>query len=120
MASVKPRNIDEYLSGCPEDTKRLLREIRSIVKRIVPEADETISYGIPTFNLDGHYLIYFAGYKKHVSIFPSPRGSDAFEKRVAPYKSGKGTIQFSLAEPLPAGLVEQIVKLRLKLSKKGA
>ena len=120
MASVKPKNIDEYLSGFPEDTKRLLREIRSIVKMIVPEADETISYGIPTFKLNGHYLIYFAGYKKHVSIFPAPRGSDAFEKRVAPYKSGKGTIQFSIAAPLPTGLVERLVKLRLKLSKKGA
>ena len=117
--SVKPKNIDEYIGGFPDETKNVLREIRGIIRKIIPDAEEGISYGIPTFYVDGHYVIYFAGYKKHVSIYPAPRGSQAFQKAVASHKSGKGTFQFSLSEPLPTRLVEMIVKERLKESKAG-
>jgi uncharacterized protein YdhG (YjbR/CyaY superfamily) len=112
--SVKPKNVDEYIAGFPDKTQYMLKELRAIIRKIVPAADEGISYGIPTFYLNGHYLIYFAGYKKHVSIYPASHGSEAFEKAVAPHKSGKGTFQFPLSEALPTRLIEMIVKERLK------
>jgi len=73
MNSSKPGNIDEYIATFPEDTQTLLQLVRAAIKEIVPAAQETISYGIPAFTLNGSYLIYFAGYKMHISLYPAPR-----------------------------------------------
>ncbi|HKZ66036.1 MAG TPA: DUF1801 domain-containing protein, partial [Chitinophagaceae bacterium] len=84
------------------------------IKNTVPDAEETISYAIPAFNLNKTYLVYFAGYKNHISLYPAPTGNETFEKEIAAYKSGKGTLQFPLDKPLPLSLITKIVKYRLK------
>ena len=110
----KPNNINEYITGFPKETQKVLQQIRTTIKKIAPKAEETISYGIPTFNLNGTYLIYFAGYKNHVSIYPAPRGKDEFKEILSAYKGGKGTVQFPLDKPIPYDLITKIVKFRLK------
>ena len=115
MAKGKPENVDEYIAGFPEVTQKHLEQIRSAIKKAVPATEETISYGIPAFNLNGHYLIYFAGYKKHIGLYPVPSGNKIFEKDFARYyTSGKGTIQFPLDKAMPISLVTKIVKFRMK------
>ena len=110
----KPHNIDEYIAGFPNETQKILKQVRSTIRKAVSGAEETISYGIPTFNLNGQYVIYFAGYKNHVSIYPAPRAHDAFKKILSAYKGGKGTVQFPLDKPIPFGLITRIVKFRIK------
>lgn len=114
MATKKATSIDEYIAGFPKETQKLLQQIRAMIKNTVPAAEETISYAIPTFTLNNTYLIYFAGYKNHISIYPVPTGNAAFEKEIAGYKSGKGTAQFSLEKPLPVNLIIKIIKYSLK------
>lgn len=113
--------IDEYIAACPEETRERLQTIRAEVKKIAPEAKEKISYQIAAFELNGKYLIYFAGWKKHVSLYPIPAGDEAFENEISKYADGKGTLKFPLVRPLPMKLVRKIVKLHvaanLKMSK---
>ena len=113
MPATKPENIDQYIAGFPGYTQKLLEQIRETIKKAVPKAEETISYGIPSFNLAGHYLIYFAGYKKHIGIYPVQVGNREFDKDFSSYKtSGKGAIQFQLDKPIPLYLIAKIVKFR--------
>jgi uncharacterized protein YdhG (YjbR/CyaY superfamily) len=115
MTTAKPKNIDDYIAGFPDRAQKGLEQIRAAVKKAEPKAEEAISYGIPAFNLNSRYLVYFAGYKKHISIYPVPTGNKIFEKDFAPYyTSGKGTIQFPLDKPIPISLVTKIVKFRMK------
>lgn len=118
----KPKNADEYIASFPPATQKILQQIRTAIKKIAPKAEEAISYGIPVFNLNGTYLIYFAGFKNHVSIYPAPRGKDEFKEILSAYKGGKGTVQFPLDEPIPFNLITKIVNFRMKenLSKKVA
>jgi uncharacterized protein YdhG (YjbR/CyaY superfamily) len=114
MTPVKPKSIDEYIARFPKDTQKHLEQIRATIKETVPGADEAISYGIPAFNLNGRYLIYFAGYKKHIGLYPVPT-NNTFEKEFAAYKtSGKGAIQFPLDKPMPLKLIIKIVKFRVR------
>ncbi len=114
MIKSKPKNFAEYMAEFPRPTQIALKQIREIIKTTVPQAEETISYGMPTFMLNGHYLIYFAGYKKHIGLYPAPSGNKTFEKDFAAYKtSGKGTIQFPLGQSLPTSLIKKIIKYRL-------
>lgn len=106
-------SIDEYIAACPEETHERLRVIRAEIKNIAPDAKEKISYQIACFELNGKNLIHFAGWKKHVSLYPVPAGSEAFEKAIAKYADGKGTVKFPLDEPLPLKLIQQIVKYRV-------
>jgi len=106
-------SIDEYIAACPEQTHERLQEIRAAIKKIAPEAKEKISYQIAAFELNGRNLIHFAGWKKHVSLYPIPAGDEAFEKSIAKYADGKGTVKFPLDEPLPLKLIHQIVKYRI-------
>jgi uncharacterized protein YdhG (YjbR/CyaY superfamily) len=114
MATAKPKNIDEYIEGFPEETQKVLKKIRTIYKKLIPGAEEVISYGIPCFNLNGTYVAYFAGYAKHVSIYPAPVSEESFIKAFEPYKQSKGTVQFPLDGPIPYELIERIVKHLLK------
>ena len=77
---TKPDNIDDYIAGFPEHTQKILQQIRLTIKKTVPKAAETISYGIPSFNLHDRYLIYFAGYQKHIGVYPVPVENIEFEK----------------------------------------
>ena len=121
MKSTKARfqSMDEYIATFPEETQKILGELRATIKAAVPEAGETISYGIPTFTLNGKYLIYFAGWKKHISIYPIPIGTEAFNKQVSQYVEGKGTLKFPMDKPLPLKLITKIVRLRVNENRKG-
>lgn len=111
---MKATNIDEYIKAFPKETQDRLKEIRAVVKKTFPKAEETISYAIPAFKLEGRFLIYFAGFKKHVGMYPVPTTRE-FEKDFAPYKtSGRGSIQFPLDRPVPAGLIKKIIQFRKK------
>jgi uncharacterized protein YdhG (YjbR/CyaY superfamily) len=109
-----PNDIDEYISGFPKDVQGKLEKIRMTIKKAVPAAEETISYKMPTFNLNGKYLIYFAAYKRHIALYPAPIGNEDFQEEIAPYESGKGTLQFPLDKPIPFNLIRKIVRFRAK------
>lgn len=108
------KNIDEYIKTFPKDVQSKLQEIRNLVKKLAPTAIETISYGMPTFKLNGKNLVHFAGYKSHIGFYPTPSALTAFEKDLSAYKTSKGTAQFKLNEDLPLKLIEQMVKFRIE------
>ncbi len=105
-------NIDEYISGFPPDVQKVLTKIRSTIHKAAPKAVESIRYQIPTYKLDGKVLIYFAGFAKHVSVYPAPRDAKEFQEELAAYKGGKGTVQFPLDRPIDYELITRIVKYR--------
>ena len=112
------KSIDEYIATFPEDVQKTLEELRSTIKASAPDAKETISYNIPTFTLNGKYLIYFAGWKNHISIYPIPTGSKEFNKEVSKYVEGKGTLKFPIDKPLPLKLITKMVKLKVAENRK--
>lgn len=115
MTASKPKDIDEYIAGFPSDTQEILEQIRLTIKKVVPEAEEAISYGIPTFNLNGTYLIYFAAYKKHIGFYPVSSEIVELDNDFAAFKtSGKGTIQFPLNKPMPLNLIAKLVEFKVK------
>jgi uncharacterized protein YdhG (YjbR/CyaY superfamily) len=109
-----PNDIDEYIAGFAHDVQELLEKVRMTIRKAAPDAQETISYQIPTFTLEGKYLIYFAAYKKHIGLYPAPRGIEKFKKELSVYEGGKGTVRFPFDKPIPFGLIERIVKFRVK------
>lgn len=113
-------SIDEYISEFPAETQAMLEEIRRTIREIVPDATETIAYAIPTFDLNGKHLVHFAGFSKHVGLYPTPSGMEAFAEELAPYRGGKGSARFPLGEPLPLGLIRRIVEFRVEENKKKA
>jgi uncharacterized protein YdhG (YjbR/CyaY superfamily) len=118
MAKTNFQSVDEYIAACPPETHERLQQIRAAVKRVAPDAKERISYQIAAFELNGRNLVHFAGWKKHVSLYPVPAGSEAFEKSIAKYLDGKGTLKFPLDAPLPIKLVERVVKAHVAENKK--
>jgi uncharacterized protein YdhG (YjbR/CyaY superfamily) len=117
MESVKPKNTTEYIASFPNATQTKLKELRAIIRSTAPDAEESISYGIPAYKLNGAVLIYFAGYKQHVSVYPAPRGDENFKGQLSKFKGGKGTVQFPLTDPLPIALIKKILKFRLAEAK---
>jgi uncharacterized protein YdhG (YjbR/CyaY superfamily) len=101
--------VDEYISAFPDATQDLLQELRRRVLAALPDAEERISYQIPTFAVDGQYVIYIAGWKNHVSIYPIPDGDEALDADLAPYRSGQGTIKLPLKQPVPWDLVDRAI-----------
>ena len=110
----KFKTVSEYMSSVPATSKSILQTLRKTVKEAAPDAEEVISYNIPALKLNGTGLIYFAGYKEHVSLYPIPKGDEVFKKEISPYVAGKGTIKFPIDKPLPLGLVTKIVKVSVK------
>jgi uncharacterized protein YdhG (YjbR/CyaY superfamily) len=106
-------SIDEYMAGFPPGTRLILQEIRALIRSAAPDASELISYAMPTFDLNGRHLVHFAGYEKHIGLYPIPSGIEAFKEELRAYKTGKGSIQFPLGEPLPADLIRRIVEFRV-------
>lgn len=103
---------DEYLASFPPDAQRALMEMQALIRQAAPEATETISYGMPTFHLNGHPLVHFAGYKEHVGFYSITDEMEASIPEITPYRSGKVSARFPLAEPLPADLIRRLVQFR--------
>ena len=106
-------SIDDYITGFPAETRKALEEVRALIRAAAPEATETISYGIPTFDLNRHHLVHFAGFAKHIGFYPVPSGMEAFRDELKPFKQGKGSVQFPLGESLPVDLIRRIVEFRV-------
>jgi len=109
---TKFQTVDEYISTFPPATKKALKDIRSTIKKAAPGAEETISYNIPAFRLNG-MLVWYAGYKEHIGLYPRPNVIQVFKKELTNYKLSKGTSQFPLDQPLPVRLITRIVKYRV-------
>src|SRR5690242_17433088 len=113
MNRKTPKDIDDYVNRYPKDVQRLLTQMRLTIKKAAPHATEKISYGIPTFALDGN-LVHFAAFKNHIGFYPTPSAITAFGKELSSYKCSKGALQFPLDEPLPLMLVSRMVKFRVE------
>lgn len=106
----KATSVDDYIAMFDGETKSRLEEMRALISSQIPGAEERISYAIPAYKLK-RYVVYFAGYKTHVGMYPMPDGDDEFKKELAPYASGKSTAKFPHDKPLPTALIKKIVKL---------
>ena len=106
----KYETIDDYIASKPPEVQPILEAVRQTLRKAVPEADEAISYEIPTFKLDGRYVVYFAAWKNHLSVYPIPDADEALEKELAPFRAAKGTLKFPLGEPIPYDLIERVAK----------
>jgi len=112
--SKKVENIDDYISDFPGETQKYLNEMRELIRKLAPDSVESISYAIPTFSVNGKYLVYFAGFKNHIGLYPTPVGMEAFKEELLNYKTGKGSVQFPLNKPLPIALITKIVKYQIE------
>lgn len=115
----KPNDINEYIASFPPQVQKLLEQVRTTIQKAAPQAQEAISYAMPTFKLNGN-LVYFAAFKNHIGFYALPSGNEAFQKELSKYKTGKGSIQFPLDEPLPLNLITKIVKFRIEENNKKA
>ncbi len=104
--------INEYISEFPEEIRFKLEQIRETIQQAAPEAKEAVRYGMPTFVLNGN-LVHFAAYKNHIGFYPAPSGIDAYLDELAVYRTGKGTIQFPIDQPIPFNLVKKVVEFRV-------
>lgn len=107
-----PSDIDEYISGYPEETRAALAEIRAVIRDAAPMATEKIAYRMPTYHLGGN-LVHFAGHRSHIGFYPTPSAIARFSTELAPYKTSKGAVQFPLDEALPADLIRRMVLFRV-------
>ena len=112
-ARAKPENVDEYIAMFPVEVQKRLKSIRKTIKAAAPKAEEVISYGIAGYKYFG-MLIFFAGFKDHISLYPAPRTHKLFKEELSVYKGGSGTVQFPNEKPIPLDLVKRIVKFRIK------
>lgn len=113
MINKKVNTVDEYIQLFPDTISKMLKEIRSTILKTCPEAEESISYGMPAYKYHGA-LVYFAAFKNHVGFYATPTGHQAFEKELSKYKQGKGSVQFPIDEAMPLKLIKEIVKFRMK------
>ncbi|MDB5204346.1 MAG: hypothetical protein JWP09_374 [Candidatus Taylorbacteria bacterium] len=111
------KDINTYIKTFPNDIQIILKKMREVIKKAAPKATETISYGIPTFDFNGHHLVHFAAYKTHIGFYPTSSGVAAFKKEILKYDFSKGTIQFPINGPIPFTLITKIVKFRVKENK---
>lgn len=105
--------IDDYIAPFPGPVRKLLHQLKRTIQKAAPAAVETMSYGIPTFDFEGKHLVHFAGYARHIGFYPGARVGAAFEREFSKYKTGKGSVQFPLDEPLPVELVGRVVRFRM-------
>jgi uncharacterized protein YdhG (YjbR/CyaY superfamily) len=109
----KSRSIDRYIGGRPAAVQPILRKLRATVQRAAPQAEESISYGIPAFKLHGA-LVYFAAFKNHIGLYPPVRGNTKLQTAVSIYAGAKGNLRFPLDQPIPYALIARIVKFRAR------
>lgn len=107
------KNIDEYIASCAPEVQGILEKIRATIRKAAPEAEQKISYQIPTFALQGN-LIHFAAFNKHIGLYPPVKGDEELQAEIAPYRGEKGNLKFPLDQPIPYALIRRIVKFRVK------
>src|SRR5690606_54207 len=107
---AKPASVDAYLKSFSGEVRKALDTVRATIRKAIPDAEESISYGIPVYLINGTYAVYFAGFKNHVSLYPVLSGSESFMKKTLPYRAGKGTLRFPLKEPLPLALIAAVAR----------
>ena len=112
-------SVEEYISTFPKDIQVILENLRSIIKKAAPNAEEKISYNMPTFYQNGN-PVHFAAYKNHIGFYPTPSGIDNFKDELKNFKTSKGAIQFPIDKPLPKHLIKKIVKFRVEENLKKA
>jgi uncharacterized protein YdhG (YjbR/CyaY superfamily) len=108
-----PKSVDDYIAAFPPEVRTMLERIRLTIGNAAPDAQETLSYQIPTFNLNGA-LVHFAAFKNHIGFYPPVKGDARLEKAISRYAGEKGNLRFPLDQPIPYRLIERIVKLRVK------
>jgi len=106
--------VDEYIQSKPEEICSILEKVREIVRQTAPDAQESISYGMPAYKLNGKPLIYFAAQQKHLGFYATPSGHEAFAEKLSAYKQGKGSVQFPYNHPIPYNLIKEIVQYRVE------
>jgi uncharacterized protein YdhG (YjbR/CyaY superfamily) len=111
--------VDDYINSFQGDVKKRLETLRALVKELVPEAIESMAYGMPAYKLNGKPLVYFAAFPKHIGFYATPNGHEAFKAEFAPYKQGKGSVQFPLDHPFPTDLIRRVVLFRKSSVEKG-
>lgn len=104
--------VDAYINKFDSEVKARLLEMREVIRAEVPEAEESISYGMPGYKLNGKPVVYFAGYEHHVGFYATPNGHEAFKDEFSKYKQGKGSVQFPNDQPLPLDLIRRVVRYR--------
>jgi uncharacterized protein YdhG (YjbR/CyaY superfamily) len=113
IGRTAPKSVDDYIAAFPPEVRAMLERMRLTIGNAAPDAQETISYRIPTFNLNGA-LVYFAAFKNHIGFYPPVKGDARLEKAISRYAGEKGNLRFPLDQPIPYRLIERIVKLRVK------
>lgn len=115
MESSKPSksDVDKYISSFPADVQEILKKVRKTISEVLPSAEQTISYGVPAFKINGKAIIYFAGFQKHISLYPATDQMVKEIKELAPHRVSKGTLQFQLSEPIPYDLIKKVAEYRL-------
>lgn len=103
-----------YISKFPNETQTVLLELNTLILEEAPDAEVSISYGMPAYKTFKKPLVYFAAYAKHIGVYATPSGHSAFEKELSKFKQGKGSVQFPLNEPMLFDLIRRIVRYRVE------
>ena len=114
MDQPAPTTVDAYIADFPPEVQAILEQIRRVIHEAAPNVEETISYRMLAFTLNGRYLVYIAAYKKHIGLYPAPMGVEEFQEAVSMYGAGKGTMKFPLDQPIPFELIRKVVRFREK------
>ncbi len=113
MNTNNSKNVDQYILQHHEGIQIILQNIRAIIKKVAPDAVESISYGMPAYKIDGQPLVYFAAFPNHIGFYATPVTHEAFAAELGKYKTGKGSVQFPLSQPIPYDLISKLTKYKL-------
>lgn len=113
MEMKRPSTVDEYIAQFSPQTQRTLQQVRALIKKTAPDAEEVISYAMPGYKWNG-MLVWFAGYGHHLGFYPMPSALTAFKSELSKYKSSKGAVQFPLDQKIPVALITKIIKYRME------
>ncbi len=103
--------MDDYIQSFPSDVQVVLETLRALARKALPDAEESISYGIAAYRVGGTDIVYFAGWQRHTSLYPIPVVGEDLDQELKPYRAGRGTLRFRLGEPLPTALIESVIEL---------
>lgn len=114
IVAASVATIDEYIAGLPEHVRPIVQQVRQTIHDAVPGSGETISYQMPTITVNGTSLVYFAGWKRHLGMYPIPEGDAAFDRDSAPYRAVQSTLRFPYSTPIPYDLIARMAVLLLE------